>query len=217
MGRAPDDRGVAERQREAGAVRRAGRRPRGYTLVELMMALALFAIAVLGIISMQKITVTSNGHAKNLAIAQRIAQSWATQLELDATTWNANLANVSWLGGQNGVTLGIWSRPQFVVARGFGAAFDALGNPLTDDALAQAQFCSNVRLTQLYADTPNVVGNGMMRAEIRVYWLRDGEQDVAPPFCKARPSADEITKIEQSPGVYHFIYQAAGVRQHSAI
>ena len=37
-------------------------RQRGYTLVELMMALALFVVAVLGIIAMQKITAATNGH-----------------------------------------------------------------------------------------------------------------------------------------------------------
>ena len=49
----------------------------GYTMVELMMALALLTVGVLGIVSLQRVTVVSNGHAKRLATAQRIAQTWA--------------------------------------------------------------------------------------------------------------------------------------------
>ena len=34
----------------------------GYTIVELMMALALFTVGVVGVMSLQKITAVSNSH-----------------------------------------------------------------------------------------------------------------------------------------------------------
>ncbi|HEY5373092.1 MAG TPA: prepilin-type N-terminal cleavage/methylation domain-containing protein, partial [Polyangiaceae bacterium] len=55
-------------------------RQRGYTAVELMMAIAVFGIGVAGIISMEKVTSVANQHAKNVAIATHIAQSWLDTL-----------------------------------------------------------------------------------------------------------------------------------------
>ncbi len=194
--------------------RRRARANAGYTLVELMMALALFTVSVLGIISMQKITVVSNAHAKNLAIAQRIAQSWATQLTLDATTWQDNLTGASWLGN---VTAG-WVRPDYVAAQNFGAAFDALGNPVTDlgTDLANAHFCSHIRLTWLYPANVPVSGNGLMRAEIRVFWLRHGEAHIEPDSNLCADDVDPVAIGDES-GRYHFIYQTTGIRQRSSI
>jgi prepilin-type N-terminal cleavage/methylation domain-containing protein len=185
---------------------------RGYTLVELMMALALFTVAMLGIISMQKITVVSNAHAKNVAIAERIAQSWGAQLEMDATTWRGAL------GGFLNKD-GFWQRPAYISARTFGAAFDALGNPLSDSStdLAKARFCTHVRMSPLYPDTMNVGGNSTLRAEIRVFWQRDGEApvDTTSSMCAAQTAAQAQT-VGLSNN-YYFIYQTVGVRQHFQI
>ncbi len=192
--------------------RQAGHR--GYTLVELMMALALFAVAVLGIISMQKVTVTSNAHAKNVALAQRIAQAWAGQLEMDATAWRiGTVFTGGWLNDANA-----WQRPPYIGTRTFGGAFDALGNPLADGDVAQARFCTHVRMTWLYPATMGVGGNGMLRAEIRVFWLRDSEGPVAvPAFCDVTQAAATVSAIGLATDRYHFVYQTVGIRQHSSI
>lgn len=193
--------------------RRAGEQ-RGYTLVELMMALALFTVSVLGIISLQKLMVVSNAHAKNVSVAERIAQSWAAQLELDATRWRASTATTEWLGG---VDLG-WIRPSHAPDdKNFGAAFDALGNPLSDTApdLARARYCTNVRLTTLYPPDLPVVGNGMLRAEIRVFWLRDGEPSLTVSgIC---PMEMSVMDVGEATDRYHFIYHTTGLRQHLSI
>ena len=64
------------------------RRSRGYTVVELMMALAVMAIGLSGVIAMQKVTLSSNGHARKLALATRLGQSWLDELAADAGQWN---------------------------------------------------------------------------------------------------------------------------------
>ena len=188
---------------------------RGYTLVELMMALALFTVAVLGIISMQKITVVSNAHAKNVAMAERIAQAWAGQLEMDASTWRTS-AYVGWLneGAQ-------WQRPAYDTARAFGAAFDALGNPLPNSEVSRAHFCAHVRMSKLYpsqtAGEDN--GNGMLRAEIRVFWLRDGEAalDSNDSMCSDGQTPAQAAAIGLATERYQFVYQTVGIRQHPLI
>jgi prepilin-type N-terminal cleavage/methylation domain-containing protein len=185
---------------------------RGYTLVELMMALALFAIAVLGIISMQKITVTSNAHAKNVAMAERIAQAWAGQLEMEATTWGTTMPS-GWLNADN-----VWQRPAYIAAREFGGAFDALGNALPNDSLASAAFCTHVRMAWLYPNTMMVGGNAMLRAEIRVFWLRDNAAPLdATALCSATQTAAQANEIGLATGLYSFVYQTVGVRQHPQI
>ena len=186
-------------------------RQRGYTLVELMMALALFVVAVLGIIAMQKITAATNGHAKNVAMAQRIAQSWAGQLEMDGTTWRAQAFGPGWLNTDNA-----WGRPAYIAARSFGGAFDALGNPLADADVARAHFCTHLRMATLY---PATGGNGMLRAEIRVFWLRDDEAplDSNTSMCSAAQTAAQAINIGLATDRYRFVYQTVGIRQHSQI
>jgi prepilin-type N-terminal cleavage/methylation domain-containing protein len=185
-------------------------RERGYTLVELMMALALFTVAVLGIISMQKITVASNAHAKNVAMAQRIAQAWAGQLEMDATAWRTTFGT-GWLNDAN-----VWQRPAYIASRRFGGAFDALGNALADNDVGQARFCTHLRMAWLY---PVAGGNGTLRAEIRVFWLRDDEAalDSNASMCSTAQTAVQAKAIGLATDRYRFVYQAVGVRQHSQI
>jgi len=187
---------------------------RGYTLVELMMAIAIFTVAVLGIMALQKVAVASNTHAKNVSIAQNIAQSWAGQLEMDATTWGAAGFGTSFLN-----TDAQWQRPAYSATRAFGAAFDGLGNPLTDGNVAQARFCAHVRMSWLYPNTMGVRGNGALRAEIRVFWLKDGAAaiDNTATMCSATQTPAQAKNIGLATDVYHFVYQTVGVRQHSQI
>jgi prepilin-type N-terminal cleavage/methylation domain-containing protein len=196
-------------------LRRSRARQRGYTLVELMMALALFTVAMLGIVSLQKITAASNAHAKNVAMAERIAQAWGGQLEMDASAWRGSFGS----GFLNSAA--IWQRPGYVGTRGFGAAFDALGNPLSDTStdLAKARFCTHVRMSWLYPPTMGVGGNGMLRAEIRVFWQRNGEAplDSNTTMCSAAQTAGQAVSIGLSADRYGFVYHTVGVRQHFQI
>lgn len=186
---------------------------RGYTLVELMMALALLTVSVLGIISLQKVTVVTNAHAKNLAIAQRVAQAWAAQLQMDSTEWVTNLPTSGFLNSTAG-----WQRLPYNPARRFGAAFDALGNPLADDNLNGARFCTHVRQRLLYPNL-SVAGNGVLRAEIRVFWLRDGQAPVDPArsLCFFPQVDADISSIGAATSNYHFVYQTIALRQHYQI
>lgn len=192
---------------------RLRRRQQGYTIVELMMAVAILMVSAVAIIAMQKAAAVSNSHAKDTAVAQRIAQTWAAQLEMDAVLWQANF-NGDFLN-----TSGLWQRPSYSNNRKFGAAFDALGNPLTDadDDRPLVRFCTNVRLSPLFPNGAGLTGNATLRAEIRVFWIRDGAT-VTPggaPFC--RESVEQTRTLGLSPDVYRFVYQTVGVRQHARI
>jgi Na+-transporting NADH:ubiquinone oxidoreductase subunit NqrB len=178
-----------------------------------MIALALFAVAVVGIIAMQKITVVSNAHAKNVAMAQRIAQAWAGQLEMDGTAWRTAF-DTGWLNNAD-----VWQRPAYIASRSFGGAFDALGNPINDNQVAQAHFCTHVRMAWLYPPAMDVGGNAMLRAEIRVFWLKDGEVplDSTTSMCSASQTSVQASAIGLATERYRFVYQTVGIRQHSQI
>jgi Tfp pilus assembly protein PilV len=178
---------------------------RGFTVVDLLIALTVFAIGVSGIIATQKVTVAANQHAKNLAIATSVAQAWQDQLAVDATFWRADgTTQPTWLTGGNGD----WFRPNYDATRNFGAAFDALGNVVDDTAnnLARAHFCTHLRLTALY---PATGGNGLMRTEVRVFWRRDGGSGVNP-VCG---TANNASAIGADISNYHFVYQTSAVKQ----
>lgn len=195
--------------------RQKRKRAGGYTLVELMLAFALLIVGVLGIVSMQKTAIVTNAHAKNLSTAQRIAQTWATQLQMDSNAWRVGFNAAGVLEAPSGV----WQRPSFKADR-IGAAFDAKGAPLSDTPadLARARYCVNTRLSWLYNNTL-VAGNGVVRAEIRVYWLREGQSVLTPTagLCAANPNATTVAAIGQATTNYHFIYQTVGIRQRSQI
>ena len=64
------------------------REQRGYTAVELLIAITIFAIGVSGIFAMQKVALASNQHARHVAIATHVAQAWLENLSSDAVQWN---------------------------------------------------------------------------------------------------------------------------------
>jgi hypothetical protein len=202
------------------------RRERGYTAVELMLALGLFAVGISGIIAMQKVTIVSNQHAKNLAIATHIAEAWLDQLAAEATIWNApassgqssDLTDTTWVNAGLGSNNGVWTlpTPAYDAGRRFGRGFDALGAPVTDPTTAR--FCTHLRLTTLYqaeglpvAGRTLLAGNGLIRAEVRVFWLRDGQT----PVTQACSSAGSVATVVDSLDKYHSVYKVSAIRQHS--
>jgi len=195
------------------------RRERGYTAVELLMAISIFAIGVSGIIAMQKVTVAANQHAKNLSIATHIAQAWAEQLTADAALWNHpsptnnldDLGDTQWLSTATGLA-NTWIRPAYAAQRDFGAGFDLLGRPLPDTQVADQVFCTHVRFSWLY---PSTAGNGLLRAEVRVFWLRDGMGGT----INGQPLCDTGTApglVENAGERYHFVYQTTAIKQNTA-
>src|SRR5688572_7407625 len=198
------------------ALRRRARRRRwlaAYTAVEVLMSMAVLAVGVVGIIATEKVTLASNMHAKNLAIATRIGETWLGMLQAEAALWsNTNLLNrTTWLA--QSVPQESWFRPNHDdTTLNFGPAFDPLGNPLAQANLAGARFCVDLRVSPL---TTINAGGGMKRAEVRVFWLRDqvllSGAAVAPAHACSFSSL-EMDDVEQS-SMFHFVFLSTAVRQ----
>jgi prepilin-type N-terminal cleavage/methylation domain-containing protein len=183
----------------------------GFTVVELMMSLAVLTVGISGIIAMQKVTAVSNLHSKSVAIATQIANAWQDQLLVEGTLWRRSasppMPTWAWLTktDQTG-----WFRPQYDdTYRHFGAGFDALGNPVAEGNIAQAQFCVHLRLVPVIALT-DTLGNATIRVSVRVLWPRvQGRQPAS--FCAADSDAkalgDDIAN-------FHSLYQTFAIRVH---
>jgi hypothetical protein len=183
----------------------------GYTAVEVLMSLSVLAVGVIGIFSMEKVTVASNSHAKNLAIATHIGQSWLGRLEAEATLWDATplarATRTQWLAAAPAQP--IWFRPAFIAASQFGPDFDELGNPVAQNG----KFCVDLRLSPLSAAESE--GSAIWRTEVRVYWLRDGAIPSTLLTSVASPCNLLTVNVSLQPASQqlHFVYLSGAVRQ----
>jgi len=206
----------------------------GYTVVELLMSLTVLALGASGVVAMQRVTLESNRYAKNLAIATRVGEAWADQLEADAARWTltSELLNTTWLkevGTTCSQSAGIktWFRPEWNSDRKFGPAFDALGNPVDTSTTTPAsftQYCVHLQLAWLHCDTlpsgGGAKGSGIIRAEVRVIWRRDDDRTATAAsfqttgqaaLCNASDVAGVTSDIAL--GGYNAAYFSTAIRQ----
>jgi prepilin-type N-terminal cleavage/methylation domain-containing protein len=193
------------------------RRSRGYTVVELMAALAVFATGVTGVIAMQRATLGANHLARNVALATGIADAWLGEFAADATLWKTSAASVTpttWLStlGTAGVN-GTWQRPAWNATRNMGPEFDPVGAPVASNGV----FCVHTRLTWLYRDGNGggIGGNGAIRTEARVFWPRAGVTRVTGDCTSNAVSTVDAVTAAIARGDYHVITQVSAVRQSS--
>lgn len=177
-------------------------RSRGYTAVELVMAIGIFAVGVTGVFAMQRVTSGSNAHAKNLATATFAAESWLEQLAVDATLWTQppNLkTKTTWIKEIGSNPSLDWSLPAATPTSSptFGPGFDPLGNYAPN---ASAAFCTNIRLTKLM-DEPN----GLLRADVRVFWPKPGPQWSGGVNCP--------TLTDEALPFFHFVHKSTLLKQ----
>src|SRR5580658_5036861 len=90
---------------------------RGYTAVEVLLAMTVLLIGSAGVMSMQKSSIQSNLDARKLDIANSIAHDWLERLTADATQWTLpatnvngvnNFGNTKWLSA---APFGTWFLP----------------------------------------------------------------------------------------------------------
>jgi hypothetical protein len=188
---------------------------RGYTVVELMMSLAVFATGVTGVIAMERATVTSNQLSKNVAIANGIAQAWLSALAADATLWTStsDVSRTNWLA-TIATADDLWQLPTYNTTLQLGPQFDGFGSPVQANGI----FCAQMRLTWLYGDksaqqATGVLGNGVIRTEVRVFWPRDDSVRVSNDCTNGAQATVSAVTTGLQTGMYHVVLQAGAVRQ----
>jgi type IV pilus assembly protein PilV len=157
--------------------------------MEVMAALGILTAGAAGVVALQKATIISNAHARNLAIANAIAVTWAERVRVDALQWNdrmaPDIATTDWLKKFPGQA-DIMVEPDDLAELGTPVTNivgnDAAGLATPDTAKA---FCTQIRLHQYLDGASQPVWPDLLRVEIRVIWDRGGN----PITCPVDPAA----------------------------
>lgn len=204
---------------------------RGYTAIEVLMAMTVMAIGGAAVITMQKTSVTGNLDARRADVANAIARTWVERLQRESMAWTLpdstgtgnNIANAPVL---NNIVqqAGVWFLPMQELATNpltMSPAFDILGR---DVPLANADFCVNVRLSWL-TQTNVPPGGDLIRADVRVIWPI-GLINSITDFCNGNvASLDDpngAMGVNVAPGadpsapVFHAIYLSTSIRENAS-
>jgi hypothetical protein len=205
---------------------------RGYTAVEVLMAMTVMVIGGAAVITMQKTSITANLDARKTDVANQIARTWVERLQRDAMVWTLpgpdgngnNINNALIIGTVATNTAGTWFLPDQELGQtspeSMSPGFDILGR---DVLPANADFCVNVRLSFL-PQPP--APQDLVRADVRVIWPI-GVLSSATGFCNPAlsvlpdpntyrgagvvvdPNADPSTPI------FHTIYLSTSIRENA--
>ncbi len=190
---------------------RGGFRPTGFTLVEVMAAILIFGVGLLGIMALHIVARKGNTDAQNLTAATTIAEHWMERLDTESVMWNGDPADLTATATPMMNALGAGSST-------VGASTGWVSppeNPLLNREMHQSQtdstsgellspgdYCTQYRLTTL-------VGDQLLRSEVRVMWWRDGVQRPAnwascppPPGAGGNPDISKLHMVTLSSTVW---------------
>jgi prepilin-type N-terminal cleavage/methylation domain-containing protein len=201
---------------------RRAEQQRGYTAVEVMMAMTVMAIGVAAVMTMHKTSVTANLDARKTDMANAIGRAWVERLQRDSMSWTApssvnptgdNFANALLLASH---VNGTWYLPTDEMNQTnpetMSPGFDILGRDLAQADLPTALFCVNVRLTWLVARALPAEP-GLIRADVRVLWPR-GIGTTPTGFCNPG-TASQDNPDPNVPPLYHAIYMTTTIKENS--
>jgi prepilin-type N-terminal cleavage/methylation domain-containing protein len=142
---------------------------RGFTLIEVMAALLIFGIGLLGIMAMEIVSTKGNRDAHDLTVGTTIAEWWMERLRTESLMWTTSYTDLTAADAPMMFTLG-----SGIDTQGSTTGWVAPpNNPRYDKWLRTAvaaadpgEFCTQVRLTTL-------VPNEIVRAEVRVMWYKN--------------------------------------------
>jgi len=166
----------------------ARRHARGFTLVEVMIAIGIMTVGSLGILSMHNAVSRANREAREMNTALAVTETWIERVERDALQWTAEGFNTTELQGTDYLRqiAGIadetdWFRPTPADLTVESYAFDFFGEDTTDPA--NIKYCVNLKLSWLRQGSS-------ARVDVRTFWLRTGHMSGAPASGDWVPATD---------------------------
>jgi prepilin-type N-terminal cleavage/methylation domain-containing protein len=199
-------------------------RARGYTVIEVMMALAILAVGATGVIALQKVALIGNSNARIGDGARQVASTWAERLKLDALQWNDPMGipdittDTRWIA-QSGVydAVNPPGKGQWILApevpNWSSPRADIQGADVPVDAPAtNGVFCTHLQMARAVQKPLSLVGTThpiVVRALVRVFWRRD-----LAPITECRTAAP--ASIEDNDTRYGFYYLSTVVSQEEA-
>jgi type II secretory pathway pseudopilin PulG len=206
-----------------------GRRPssRGYTAIEVMLAMTVLIISSAGVMSMQKAAIQGNLDARKLDVANAISRTWLDRLSTDASAWNSavNLNNTVLLNtlvsGSMAGTATTTAAFQMIptgLPTGWSGAFDLLGRDVspTDPSVV---FCTFVAIdTMATSQDAGAGASGLptfLRATVLVFWPTQLAQGGTPgpggvPFCS---TLINVSTVNSANLTYHTLFATESLRR----
>lgn len=197
-------------------------RQRGYTAVEVLSAMTLFAIGAAGVIGMQRVTIQGGADAHRFDVAVNIANEWTSRLQRDSTRWTEpsaaspatiNLStNTKWVKDVASCSTAFCgpTLPASGSEAGMSPAFDSFGRDLPTGT-TDAMYCVQYRLQWIAppGSAPNLNLTALMRAEVRVFWSRLEKPIIGD--CTNPPEDPDGTNAHKT---YHFVYATTAIREN---
>jgi prepilin-type N-terminal cleavage/methylation domain-containing protein len=164
--------------------RRSPTTRRGYTLIEIMTALAILLVGATGIFAIQTGATVANMEARRMSTATQIAQMVVERIRRDAVSWRTGgatmnltaLATTRYLASApaRGAGPSAWMNLPSVrtAAPREGFAFDFHGRDTNPATTANDAYCAQMRLAWVYYGQA-------LRADVRVYYPRRGDSGEA--------------------------------------
>jgi type IV pilus assembly protein PilV len=160
--------------------REARRRRGGFTLIEVMMALAVMTVGAMGIMALQQATTRGNRQARHMTKATQVTRLWLERARRDALLWNTgSAAGLRTANGplylsaipDPGAGASAWFAPYDETnAPDQSYGFDYQGNDTT--TADEMRYCTHLKLE--WAEPGDTI-----RVEARTFWHRgdQGSQD----------------------------------------
>jgi prepilin-type N-terminal cleavage/methylation domain-containing protein len=203
-------------------------RRRGYSAVEVLVAMTLFAIGAAGVVGMQRTVVQGGNDARHFDIASNIAHTWLGRLQRDSMAWTqpnnafptaSNITtNTTWLqglatGAPNCTTT--WCQPAST-GPGMSGAFDLWGRDLGPAGGAVVhEFCAQYKLNWISGGQLGPPAATLIRAEVRVVWARIDRAPIGD--CNLYPGWTWNPDTQPGSFNYHFVYAATTVRPNPSV
>ena len=189
--------------------RRARARRQGFTLIEVMMSLAIMTVGALGIMALQQAATRGNMEARQMTAATNINRIWIERLRADTLLWNAttvpagfeNTRYISVLESEPGTD---WFAPISGDGVVDSYAFDYFGNDTEEEA--DTYFCTHIRLRWIRQGS-------MLRADVRTFW-HDRDNVGQFPGCAVGEETEVTTELAATPTGLRAVYASDILRWH---
>lgn len=187
--------------------RRRGGRRGGFTLLEVMIALAIMTFGAVGLMSLQQASTRGNMNARMMSTGVEINRRWLERVRADALSWTNNRTpvdrqNTLYLNDVVAPVAGSdWFAPVNGLRGTAGADWYGRDTAIEDCDVAGDAACRPIRYcTHLRVEW--IVANSVARVDSRTFWYRGGsangargsDRTLIPPNCAANQE-DVVTNL----------------------